>query len=83
MRGKKQKWEAFLDESFPFNDLKTLVLNSFQATVYMAFPSYPSQNRQFAEAPKSVCPNFQIPFCTSAVALLRPSLLKAPSCPIS
>ena len=83
MSGIKQKWEAFLDESFPFDDLKTIVLNSPQATVYMAFPSYPSQNRQFAAAPKSVCPNFQIPFCISAVSRLKLSFQKAPSCPVS
>ena len=54
MGGIKQKWEAFLDESFPFDDLKTIVLKSFQATVIMAFPSCPSQNLSFAAAPKSM-----------------------------
>ena len=54
MSGIKQKWEAFLDESFPFDDLKTIVLNSLQATVSMAIPSCPSQNRLSEVAPKSM-----------------------------
>ena len=52
--GLKQKWEAFLDESFPFNESKTIVLNSLQATVIMAIPSCPSQNRMSEVAPKSM-----------------------------
>ena len=32
---------------------------------------------------RRACPNFQIPFCISAVALLRLFFRKAPSCPVS
>lgn len=35
---KKQKREEILAKIFPFNDLKTIVLNSLQATVIKLFP---------------------------------------------
>lgn len=50
----KQKREEILTKIFPFNDLKTIVLNSLQATVIMAIPSCPGQNRLSEVAPKSM-----------------------------
>lgn len=50
----KQKREEILAKIFPFNDLKTIVLNSLQATVIVAIPSCPGQNRLSEVAPKSM-----------------------------
>lgn len=82
MKAFKTETGSISFEIFPFSELKIVTFNSLQATVILAFPSCPSQNRMSEASPKRMS-QLWISFCISAVARLKLSLRKAPSCPES
>lgn len=53
---RKQKWEASLNESFPFNELETIASNSIQATVQRLAPVARIEILFFKSVPERTCP---------------------------
>jgi len=52
----KQKWEASLNESFPFNELETIASNSIQATVQRLAPVARVEISFSSQSPKGHVP---------------------------